>query len=57
MDSTHTSVSADKIALLALKSCNTLFGHVIDECRRVSTSLRFCKFQHVRREGNRFKVS
>ena len=24
-----------------------------DECRRVSASLRFCKFQHVRREGNR----
>ena len=40
-------------ALNALKSCNTLFGHVTDECRRVSTSLRFCKFQHVRREGNR----
>ena len=37
----------------ALKSCNTLFGHVTDECRRVSTSLRFWKFQHVRREGNR----
>ena len=40
-------------ALNALKSCNTLFGHVTDECRRVSTSLRFCKFQHVKREGNR----
>ena len=37
----------------ALKSCNTLFGHVTDECRRVSTSMRFCKFQHVKREGNR----
>ena len=24
-----------------------------NECRRVSASLRFCKFQHVRREGNR----
>ena len=31
-------------ALNASKSCNTLFGHVTDECRRVSTSLRFCKF-------------
>ena len=40
-------------ALNASKSYNTLFGHVTDECRRVSTSLRFCKFQHVRREGNR----
>ena len=39
--------------LNASKSCNTLFGHVTDECRRVSTSLRFCKFQHVRRDGNR----
>ena len=37
----------------ALKSCNTLFGQVTDECRRVSTSMRFCKFQHVKREGNR----
>ena len=37
----------------ALKSCNTLFGHVTDECRRASTSMRFCKFQHVKREGNR----
>ena len=41
------------LALNALKSCNTLFGHVTDECRRVSTFLRFCKFQHVRREENR----
>ena len=39
--------------LNASKSCNTLFGHVTDECRRFSTSLRFWKFQHVRREGNR----
>ena len=39
--------------LNASKSCNTLFAHVTDECRRVSTSLRFCKFQHVRRDGNR----
>ena len=39
-------------ALNDLKRFNTLFGHVTDECRRVSASLRFCKFQHVRREGN-----
>ena len=31
-------------ALNDLKRCNTLFGHVTDECRRVSASLRFCKF-------------
>ena len=40
-------------ALNDLKSYNTLFGHVTNECRRVSASLRFCKFQHVRWEGNR----
>ena len=40
-------------ALNASKSCNTLFGHVTDVCRRVSASLRLCKFQHVRWEGNR----
>ena len=32
------------LALNDLKRCNTLFGHVTDECRRVSASLRFCKF-------------
>ena len=26
---------------------------MIDESKRVSASLWFCKFQHVRREGNR----
>ena len=40
-------------ALNDLKRCNTLFGHVTDECKRVSASLRFYKFQHVRKEGNR----
>lgn len=35
------------------RRCNTLFGHVIDERRSLGTSLRFCKFIHVRREGNR----
>ena len=40
-------------ALNASKSCNTLFGHVTDVCRRVSASLRLCKFQRVRWEGNR----
>ena len=39
--------------LNASKSCNTLFGHVTDVCRGVSASLRLCKFQHVRWEGNR----
>ena len=40
-------------ALNASKRCNTLFGHATDVCRRVSASLRLCKFQHVRWEGNR----
>ena len=40
-------------ALNASKSCNSLFGHVTDVCRRVSAFLRLCKFQHVRWEGNR----
>ena len=31
-------------ALNDLKRSNILFGHVTDECRRVSASLRFCKF-------------
>ena len=35
------------------RRCNTLFGHMIDECRSLGTSLRFCKFIHVRRKGNR----
>jgi len=34
-------------------SCKTLFGHVIEETKRLGCSMRFCQFQHVQREGNR----
>ena len=40
-------------ALIMARSCSTLFGHVIDECKSLGASLRSCKFNHVRREGNR----
>ena len=29
-----------------------LFGHIIDECKRLGGTLRFCEFRHVCREGN-----
>ena len=32
--------------------CNMLFGHIIDETKRMGQLLRGCRFQHVRREGN-----
>ena len=31
----------------------TLFGHIIDEAKRLGGTLRSCLFQHVRRKGNR----
>ena len=34
-------------------SCKTPFGHVIEETKQLGCSMRFCQFQHVRREGNR----
>ncbi|KAL0013909.1 hypothetical protein SO802_000978 [Lithocarpus litseifolius] len=40
-------------ALNMAMRCSTLFGHVIDECKSLGTSLRSCKFSHVKREGNR----
>ena len=39
--------------LSALRRCNTLFSHVIDDCNKFGTSLRACSFTHVRREGKR----
>ena len=33
--------------------CRTLFGHIIDESKRIGGMLRSCLFQHVWREGNR----
>ena len=32
---------------------HTLFGHIIDESKRIGGTLRSCLFQHVRCEGNR----
>ena len=34
-----------------------LFGHIIDETKRLGWMLRGCRFQHVRREGNRLAHS
>ena len=36
---------------------STLFGHITDECKRLGVAFRFCKFKHVRREGNRLAHS
>ncbi|KAL4610409.1 hypothetical protein ACB092_08G047800 [Castanea dentata] len=33
--------------------CRTLFGHIIDEAKRLGGTLRSRLFQHVRRKGNR----
>ena len=33
--------------------CRTLFGHIIDESKRIEGTLRSCLFQHVQCEGNR----
>ena len=35
------------------RRCSNLFGHVIDDCKSLGTSLRSYKFNHVRQEGNR----
>lgn len=33
--------------------CNTLYGHVIEDTRRLGAALQFCHFQHVRQKGNK----
>ena len=33
--------------------CHTLFGHIIDESKRMGGTLMSCLFQHVRRGWNR----
>ena len=33
--------------------CPLLFGHIIDETKRLGRVLRSCMFQHVRRDVNR----
>ena len=40
-------------ALMTQVRCNTLYGHVIEDTRRLGTTLQHCQFQHVRREGNK----
>ena len=40
-------------ALKGFGCCHTLFGHIIDESKRIGGTLRSYLFQHVRREGNR----
>ena len=40
-------------ALKGFGHCRTLFGHIIDESKRIRGTLRSCLFQHVRHEGNR----
>ena len=37
--------------------CPLLFGHIVDETKRLGAILRSCEFQHVRREGNRLAHS
>ena len=34
-----------------------LFGHIIDETKRLGQMMRGCRFQHVRRERNRLAHS
>ena len=40
-------------ALKGFGCCRILFGHIIDESKRIGGMLRSCLFQHVWREGNR----
>ena len=37
--------------------CPLLFGHIIDETKRLGIVLRCCMFQHVRWDGNRLAHS
>ena len=40
-------------ALKDSSRCRTLFGHIIDEVKRLGGTLRSCLFQHVWQKGNR----
>ena len=40
-------------ALQASNRCYTLYGHIIDETKRLGSLLRRCQFQHVKRDWNR----
>jgi hypothetical protein len=40
-------------ALNAFGGCNTLYGHVLNETKRLGVVLRHCSYQHVGRDGNK----
>ncbi|KAK7825535.1 hypothetical protein CFP56_033028 [Quercus suber] len=40
-------------ALSASGGCNTLYGHIVNETKRLGAGLRYCSYQHVGREGNK----
>ena len=40
-------------ALNASGGCNTLYGHVVNETKRLGAALRHCIYQHVGRDGNK----
>ena len=44
-------------ALLRGGLCPLLFGHIIDETKRLGGVLRSCMFQHVKGDGNRLAHS
>ena len=35
----------------------TMFGHVVEETRRLGLCLKLCSFHHVKREGNKLAHS
>ena len=39
--------------LNAAGGCNTLYGHVVNEIKRLWTVLRHCSYQHVDWDGNK----
>lgn len=39
-------------ALIASGGCNTLYGHIVNETKRLGGALRRCSFQHVHRDKN-----
>ena len=40
-------------ALNASGGCNTLYGHIVNETKRLGGVSRHCSFQHVRRDKNK----
>ncbi|XP_050290021.1 uncharacterized protein LOC126728200 [Quercus robur] len=44
-------------ALNASGGCNTLYGHVVNETKRLGAALRHCSYQHVGRDGNKLAHS